>query len=159
MLGLLAGLMHMSRTDGILWAVGGAGWLIYVAGAFRKTENMRIAIFTTLIFILGYGLIMSPWYARNLELFGSLMVPGNSRTLWLTNYNQTFAYPTDSLTFSNWLKVGMAVHLQGWITAVKMNIQNLVAVQGMVILLPLMVSGLWIHRKKAGVIFAITCGH
>lgn len=154
LLGITAGLMHLSRADGILWAAGGGAWLIYVLLRRRKFRKFRIAIISLLIFTLGYSLIMGAWYARNIELFGWLMPPGNNRTLWLTNYNQTFYFPADSLTLRNWLDAGLLVHLQAWWMAFKMNLKNLVAVQGLVIQLPLMTAGLWVNRKNPGLYYA-----
>lgn len=154
LLGILAGLMHLSRADGILWATGGGLWLVFIIWKRKNTSELRIAMMGLGIFIIGYSLIMGAWYARNLDLFGSLMPPGNSRTMWITEYNQTFYYPADQLTLENWLNTSLNIHLNAWWTAFSMNIKNLVAVQGLVILLPLMISGLWANRHKAGIKFA-----
>ncbi|MHB0922929.1 MAG: hypothetical protein ACYC3H_03055 [Bellilinea sp.] len=154
LLGILAGMMHLSRADGILWACAGGVWLIWVVWQHPLNAKLRIAIIGIGIFVLGYALIMGGWYARNLDLFGSIMPPGNNRTLWITDYNQTFSYPADQLTMSKWLEAGMAVHLNAWWSAIQMNLKNLVAVQGAIILFPLMLAGLWVNRSKPAVKFA-----
>jgi hypothetical protein len=81
-LGLLAGLMTLSRTDGLLW-LGLTGLLALwkskgASISFSQFTNsfLRITVFV----ILGFLLIMFPWYARNLSLYGSVMAAGGSRS-------------------------------------------------------------------------------
>src|SRR5574340_488542 len=91
LLGLVTGLMHLSRADGIIFAAGGAAWLIFILLRRRDQSKLRIATIVIGFYVLGYALIMGAWYARNVELFGWLMPPGNNRTLWLTDYHQNFS--------------------------------------------------------------------
>jgi len=97
---------------------------------------------------------MGAWYTRNLDLFGTLMAAGNSRTLWITNYDQTFSYPANQLTFAQWRAAGIELHLQARWDALVMNLKNLVAVQCLVILAPLMIAGLWQYRRLRIIQFA-----
>lgn len=149
--GVLAGLMHLSRTDGILWVVGLGVYLGFVLWRSKDSEKLRIAIIGIAIFAIGYVLIMGAWYVRNLTLFNSLMPPGNSRVLWITDYNQTFYFPADQLTFRNWWAAGFASHLRAWWMAIKMNVGTGIIVQGMVFLLPLIGAGLWRNRQRSAV--------
>lgn len=153
-LGLLVGLLHLSRADGIVWVAGGIAWIIWVSLANEKSPKLRVAIVGVGIFLLVYGLVMGGWYLRNVNLFGTLMAAGNSRTLWITNYDQTFSYPASQLTFANWQAAGIGLHLLARWDALVMNLKNLVAVQGLVILAPLMLAGLWKMRKMVAVQFA-----
>ena len=79
-LGMLAGLLHMTRADGLLWLVGAglAVWIIY--GARRKLspgpwqvryppELLRAGLMIT----VGYILVSMPWYLRNIQEWGSLL--------------------------------------------------------------------------------------
>lgn len=149
-LGLVAAWMHAARADGILW-LGMAG-LVWLAEIIQQIRGGKVSwqgnLGNLLAVGLAYGLVMTAWYARNLQLFGSLLSPGGSRTLWLTDYDQTFLYPVDSLTMTNWLAAGWAAHLQARWTALGMNLKNLLAVQGMVFLLPFMAVGMWRARRS-----------
>ncbi len=106
------------------------------------------------LILLGFFLLMSPWYARNLSTFGSLMAPGGSRALWLTNYNDTFAYPASQLTMQRWLASGWDAILQTRVAALKLNLLNAFAAQGGVFLFPFILVGLWQLRRDARVRFA-----
>lgn len=154
LIGILVGLMHLSRADGIVWVAGGSLWFIWVGIRSQETQKLRVVMVGIWIFLLAYALVMSAWYARNLDLFGTLMAAGNSRTLWITNYDQTFSFPASNLTFANWQAAGLRAHLQSRWDALIMNLKNLVAVQGLVILTPLMIAGLWHKRRLPGIQFA-----
>ncbi len=156
--GLASGLMHLARADGILWLAGVLVWTAYRLVSGRKNaENgwkLRIVMIIGGIFI-GYLLIMAGWYLRNLELFGSLVPPGNSRTLWMTSYNQTYNYDPGGLTFSTWISSGMgAILLSRW-QALKLNLANLLVVQGGIVVLPLTIIGAWHYRRDERIRFMI----
>ena len=144
--GLLAGLLHLTRADGILWLGGGfllAAWRgRLLKGGWRETALLALLCGT------GYLLPMGAWYARNIQEWGSLFPPGNSRTLWLTQYEDTFLFPADLLTAERWLAQGWAAHLQAIWRALTTNLQTLLAVQGQVVLLPFAVLGLWQRRRN-----------
>ncbi|OGN75783.1 MAG: hypothetical protein A2X24_00785 [Chloroflexi bacterium GWB2_54_36] len=154
LLGILVGLMHLTRADGIIWAAGGLFWMVWAAKASQPTQKLRVAIISLTLFIAGYLLVMGAWYARNLELFGTLMPAGNGRTLWITDYNQTFTFPATELTFSAWWSAGLGAHLIARWNALLLNLKNLVAVQGLVISLPLMIAGVWQRKQRRGIQFA-----
>lgn len=97
--------------------------------------------------LLGYLLLIMPWYFRNLRLYNSLMAPGGSRTLWLTNYNDTFLYPASQLTMERWLASGWDAILQARLGALKMNLLNAFAAQGGIFLFPFILMGLWQLRS------------
>jgi hypothetical protein len=155
-LGVLAGLMHLTRADGILWLA--AAICIGVWYLFSAKKSIREYVFNgmgiLLSLSLGYLAIMMPWYLRNLEVFGSIFPPGGSLTLWLIDYDQTFVYPSSELNFQNWLDMGWKYHLHARLDAFWLNIKTLIGVQGLVFLLPLIVSGLWKLRHEKRVILA-----
>lgn len=150
-MGLVAGLMHLSRADGLIWAAGGGLWLIIHHVKASKQVKLRVAMLNIGIFGFGYLLIMGLWYVRNLQLSGSIMPPGNQLALWITHYNQTFSYPASLISRENWLAAGMRDHLKAWRMAFSMNIQNLIVVQWGVILTPLIIAGLWSKRRHSAV--------
>jgi hypothetical protein len=149
-LGLVAGLMNLARSDGLLWLVVGV-----VGLAIKQYQNkekpswsLRITHYALCasIFIAGYALIMAPWIARNLSVFGAPLTPGGSRVLWMTSYNDTFAYPPDRVNMQNWLAAGWQSALDGRWDAFKLNFANTFAVQGGILLFPFILIGLWRSR-------------
>src|SRR3972149_10142789 len=57
LLGILAGLMHLSRADGIIWVAGGIFWLIWVSIHIKNISKLRVAISGVAIFLLAYALV------------------------------------------------------------------------------------------------------
>ncbi|MGC1376226.1 MAG: hypothetical protein WA821_08390 [Anaerolineales bacterium] len=148
-LGLVAGLMNLSRSDGLLWlAVGllGLGIKHLTAPPSRSLRITHYALLA-LIFLLGYALPMAPWIARNLTVFGAPLTPGGSRVLWMTSYNDTFAYPPDRVNLQTWLAAGWQPALSVRWDAFKLNFANTIAVQGGILLLPFILIGIWASRK------------
>ena len=149
LLGLLSGLMTLSRTDGLLWL--GLTFLFAIWKA-RETAStltqftnysLRITLFT----LLGFLLVMSPWYARNFNLYGSIMAPGGSRALWLDNYDQTFSFPASQLTIQSFLSLGWKEILSDRLWALGNNLQSGFAAHGGIILFPFIVFGIFKYRK------------
>jgi hypothetical protein len=147
LLGVLAGFMHLTRADGLLWLL--VTPVIVLVWSRRKQNGVAGAVKMMGLVLVGYSLVMSPWFARNLDLYGGLFPAGGSRALWLTDYNQTYHYPADEITLSSWLSAGWQHHLQSRLHALRMNLQNMLAVQGSVFLLPLILAGLWRMRDLA----------
>ena len=146
LLGLLAGLMHLTRADGLLWLLVA---LIAVTSRQRSAASGQPSpvIRPLSSVLLGYLLIMSPWMLRNLSAFGTLLAPGGLRALWLTDYNQTFAYPASLLTFEHWWASGLTAILQARLWALGINLQRTLAEQGMIFLFPLILLGMWRLRR------------
>ena len=175
LVGLLAGLLNLARSDGLLW-LGLAG-LLTLWKAIASVKNspsrpgntqhalrithyvLRITHYvlrTFAITLLGYILIMAPWYARNISVFGSPMAPGGSRILWLTNYNDTFAFPADKVNLQAWLDTGWKAALDVRLWALRMNLLNAFGAQGGILLFPFILIGIWALRKELRVKLAIT---
>lgn len=155
LLGVLAGLMHLSRADGLLWLLGVLGLAGIQAWRLRKSSGKLAAgAWFALAALAGYALVMSFWFGRNMQMFGSLMPPGGSRTLWLTEYDQTFVYPAELLNPQTWLEGGLGAALRVRLDALWQNLKTWVGVQGGVVLFPLMLAGLWSWRKDRRVQFA-----
>jgi hypothetical protein len=104
--------------------------------------------------LLGFFLLTFFWYFRNFQIFGSPMAPGGSRALWITNYNETFAYPASQLTMQHWLASGWDAILLARLNALKLNLINAFAAQGGIFLFPFILIGLWILRRDVRVRFA-----
>ncbi|HEY2980848.1 MAG TPA: hypothetical protein VGJ22_06680 [Anaerolineales bacterium] len=147
-LGLLAGLMTLARTDGLIWlalTLMLAGWQLLSDRDDPSTRARTAFRFASLV-MLGYLSIMGPWYARNLSAYGSLMSPGGSRTLWLTTYDETFVYPVSKLTMQSWLASGWPAIFKVRLWAFSNNVQTMIAAHAHLILFPFIVAGMWQYR-------------
>ena len=146
--GAFVGLMHLTRADGFVW-LGAVGlWIILEWRRLRPMIGFRHVVEMLSLALLAYLVVMSPWYLRNLGEWANLMPPGGSRTLWLTDYNQTFVYPADTLSMSTWWASGIKDILLVRGSALGLNFKTLVAVQGGVALLPLILIGGWQLRRN-----------
>ena len=146
LLGLLAGLMHLARADGLLWLL-----IAFLAVLFilPKPPHRRILFIISflLLTLAGYLLVMTPWFIRNYAAFGTPLSPGGSKMLWLTTYDQLFGYPACQITFSAWWHSGFEAILRVRAWSLGLNLSNMLSVQGEVFLLPLIGLGLWHLRK------------
>ena len=160
-LGALAGFLHLSRADGLLWL--GVAVLVCVftqdgvagepaAPRSRAAQpRWRVRLARLLACGLGYGLVMSAWLWRNYNVFGAWLAPGGSRALWLTDYDELFIFPASLLTFGRWLGSGWQDILGERAWALGLNLQTSLVVQAEVFLLPLILAGLWKLRTHPAV--------
>jgi hypothetical protein len=158
LMGILAGLMNLARSDGLLWL-----GLVGLLSLWRSLEvnqsiksRFRSFMFFGVLVLIGYSLVMGPWYARNIAIFGSPMAPGGSRILWLTNYNDTFAYPADQVSMSAWLETGWGAALKVRLWAFGMNLMNAFGAQGGILLFPFILIGFWQVRQDIRARLALT---
>jgi len=153
-LGIISGLFHMTRADGLLWLAATIlllGIEIFNEYSIKKKCIERQVIFDFLPFIFliaGYLVVTTPWYMRNLNTFHMIFPPGNSKALWLVDYNQTFVYPASELSFESWLEAGMKTNLTIRVNSLLANLKTVLAVQGEVFLFPFILLGLWELRAK-----------
>ncbi len=167
-LGALAGLLTLARSDGLLW-LGLAGLtMIWKSPLFLPKRKIKYAepeprsilirrlFFSWLFVLFGYVLVMGFWHYRNFTYFDSLLVPGSGRLLWLETYNQTFIYPPDLLTREGFLQAGWRAALQDRISAFQLNFGNAFAAQGEIFLVPFILLGLQQLRINLRARIAIT---
>jgi len=161
-LGALAGLMTLSRSDGLLW-LGLAG--LSVMWKFDNNDDgtknsfkvwLGLIIPAGLLALLGYLLMMGGWHYRSYTLFDSFMAPGGGRLLWLETYNQTFSYPAESITREGFLNAGWGAAVDDRLQALGSNLGNTFAAQGGIFLFPFILIGLWSLRKEFRTRIALT---
>jgi hypothetical protein len=142
-LGLIGGLLHLARAEGAVWLV--VALLAIWMSAPRQTSRRDLGwvVRLWLACLAGYLLVMAPWFARNLAAFGSPLGPAGSRALWIREYDELFSYPAGSLTFRYWWESGLAAIAEGRLWAAGQNLQSAIAVQGVVLLAPLILLGMW----------------
>jgi hypothetical protein len=155
-LGALAGLLHLARADGILWL-----GIVFSAIVLDQFETERFLVrevvrqtFTikfasrALVALVGYLAVMLPWYLRNLKIFGNLMPPGSSRTLWVLSYDELFSFPASLLTSTRWWTAGVGEILLARGEALYLNLQTSLVSMGVLIPGTLAVLGLWRYRHR-----------
>lgn len=140
-LGLLAGLLHMARADGILWLLLALAAVCSQRGALKRWQS-------SFSVIVGYLSMAGLWLIRNCTYFGSPLSPGGGYSLWLLDYDELFIYPASLLTFDRWRQAGAAVILGTRWQALLNNLQTAAVVQGLIFLGPLALLGAWQHRKQ-----------
>jgi hypothetical protein len=140
--------MHLARADGGLWLVLGViWWALFRSGRGTGARNRfwkgaRLDWSALVFLFAGYLLVMGPWMARNLAVTGTPLSPGAGRALWITEYDELYAYPTSELTPGRWLGTGSGL-LAARFEALKGNLLTALAVQGQIFLAPLILAGAW----------------
>ncbi|MBT3188784.1 MAG: hypothetical protein HN736_01940 [Anaerolineae bacterium] len=153
-LGIIAALMHLSRADGAIWLIIAAISLFTLH--VSRSPNSRFPIINSFLPILSsfvflfsaYLLITAPWFFRNFKAFGTILAPGGNQALWLTSYNQIFAYPAGNLSLESWLASGWSAIVDARLWAFKLNLGTILGVQSGMILLPFIILGAWHYRKN-----------
>ena len=133
LIGVIAGLMYMTRADGLMWFGMALIVIIFQSYSVRKVidEGSKFSIWLPFLLCLaGFFILCSPWIFRNLSEFGSVFAPGADRAFWLTDYDDLYTYPASLLTFNRWLNSGIVEILKarGW--ALGLNLVSAFAVQG-----------------------------
>ncbi len=139
-LGLVAGLLHMTRTDGLLWLALGGLAALWLGSAWRWRD--KFVAWGALL--AGYLLVAAPWLLRNWQSFGAWLPPGNSRALWLREYNELYSYPASLLSFAHWRAAGLPTILSAIWGAAKTNLTSAMVVQGFILLWIVALAGVWV---------------
>ena len=143
-LGVFAGFLSLARTDGLLWL---AMALMVVAlrhpASLERKPFLQGILKEGILVLLGFLIVMGPWYWRNITVFNSIVAPGGSRVLWLDNYDQTFIYPPESLNMDYFKSLGWKEILSDRLWALKLNLQSGFAAHGSIILFPFILVGVF----------------
>lgn len=158
--GLLIGLSHLSRADGVLL------WLAFVAvlllAVLRKgrpssedpdpgappSRKAALASFALglLLAVVGYLVVMAPWFWRNWRIIGAPLSSAGTKTIFLRTYADLFSYSAE-LTWRSYLDWGWPAILRSKASA---GVHNLTVLVGALQfhLAPLAVIGLWQLRRR-----------
>jgi hypothetical protein len=146
--GLFAGLAHLSRADGLLLLI--TIILVYLLRlTVAKTSLPRTTyhVLRVILFLLfGYFIVMAPWFIRNWQAIGTPLPASGAQSIWLTNYDDLFSYGRE-LSPQTFFAQGIGPILQGRWWVLTTNLQTVLAVWGMIFLLPLAAAGFWILRQ------------
>ncbi|MBI3974517.1 MAG: hypothetical protein HY332_24835 [Chloroflexi bacterium] len=99
------------------------------------------------IVLAGVALGAAPWLVRNWLTWGSATPPGAGAALWLTEYDELFAYLTPP-TFERWLDAGIAPAAAVRLGALVANL-GILGQPLLYYLVPAAVIGAWCLRRTA----------
>jgi|GEM_PF-502931 len=147
--GLFAGLGHLTRADGLLLIL--TAWAVllfpfdFIRGKFAVLLKQRVMWFG--IVTVFYVVAMSPWFIRNLNEIGTILPVGGTQSIWFTEYNDLFNYPPDASP-DKLFADGLDIFIDSRWVAFTNNLGTFVAVEGLIVLTPLMLIGLWRRRDN-----------
>ncbi len=148
--GVLAALGHLTRADGLLLLI--VGVIVIASVGARRTEGshhvvpLRGVLISLAALALGYLLVMLPYFARNLREIGTPLPLGGTQAIWFAEYNDIFNYPPDSSPATLFAH-GIDAFVSGRVEALVNNFGTFVAVEGLVVMTPLMLVGWWRRRR------------
>ena len=149
--GLAAGCGHLARADGVLLA--GVALVAAAAQAVPALRNRpgtpasgRTWLSSVALVIGGYLLVMGPWFVRNWLAVGTPLAGTGSKTIFLTTYDDLFAYGRP-LTLASYLAWGWGEILKSKGQALLFNLERLWLEDLVIILLPFSALGLWRLRR------------
>jgi len=156
LVGVWAGLAHLTRADGLLLLP-----LVALAPFISPPDNGRRlagpAVRHASLAALGYLLVMTPWFARNLSLIGAPLSPAGTQTLWLTHYDDLFCYRCD-LSLHTYLAWGWGNILCSKLFALWVNLQRFLAEGSLIFLFPFILVGLFRYRRQRAFVMATVYG-
>jgi Dolichyl-phosphate-mannose-protein mannosyltransferase len=156
---LAAGLAHLSRADGlllelvVLFSAAGLSWPITLSSPTARTESRidplkgvsvhrKSKILAVALALAGYLAVTAPWFIRNWQLIGAPLSGAGTATLFLTSYDDVFAYGRP-LTLGSYLAWGWDAILRSKGEALLLNLQRLWVETLLIFLLPFTLLGLW----------------
>ena len=142
--GVCIALAHLARADGPLLLIAILLWLTFYVLRFTP-HALRFTFNGSLPLIAGYLLVMFPWFWRNWQASGAILPAAGAQTIWLAGYDDLFSYGRE-LSARTLLAQGWGPVLQGRWWALTVNLQTVLAVWGMIFLLPLALLGGWKWR-------------
>ncbi|HEY3310471.1 MAG TPA: hypothetical protein VGK00_02420 [Anaerolineales bacterium] len=157
LLGLVAGLLNLSRVDGIIWLVVGVAGLFLLWYHHSPRGGFTALLIPIGLFVVGYALVMGPWMARNISIWGTPLTPAGGNVIWMTRYDETFAWPASRINLQNWLTAGWGSAIDGRWEALKLNFVNTIGAQSAFLLFPFILYGLWTLRKDLRIQLAAFC--
>jgi 4-amino-4-deoxy-L-arabinose transferase-like glycosyltransferase len=148
--GAMVGVATLTRIDGALLAVAPASaWLITMGWGGWRSRGPRPGWATGIGSAAAFGLVVSPWAARNLATFGSILPSTGGSTLWIKSYNEQFSITADT-SLAAYLAQGagpiVSSKVGTWLIITGYSIALLAGIFGI-----LFVAALWIQRRRADV--------
>ncbi len=158
--GIFVGFAHLARADGLLLLIAIISvyllHLIFPVTHFthpldraRDRHASRLisyALRFTILLMLGYLIVMLPWFIRNWQVVGTPLPGSGTQSIWLTTYDDLFSYSRE-LSPQTFFAQGLGPVLWGRWSVFITNFQTVFAVWGMIFLGPLALVGAWHLRR------------
>lgn len=116
LVGACVAFTQLSRSDGIL--LFGTLAAAYVV-AWKRPPLKAVALL-----VLGYALVMSPWWGRNLQVHGALMPGGSFRSVYMRSYFDWYRMP-ESVTAERFLADGWGPVWEAKANVTQINLESL----------------------------------
>lgn len=146
--GVAAGLGHLARADGLLLELVALFAALSLARPGQsKIENRKSTVTAIALVLAGYLAVMTPWFVRNWQAIGAPLSGAGTATLFLTSYDDVFAYGRP-LTLSSYLAWGWGAIVRSKAEALRLNLQRLWVENLLIFLPPLAALGLWRLRRE-----------
>jgi len=158
--GLLIGISHLSRADGVLLWVAFAVVLtaaMLQSGRTSSSDTGTLApdsrpvtltscVQWLFLAVVGYLVVITPWFYRNCRLIGAPLSSAATKTVFLRSYADLFSYSAE-LTWRSYLDWGWSSILRSKASA---GLHNLAVLGGALQfhLAPMAVVGLWQVRRQ-----------
>jgi hypothetical protein len=158
--GAVVGLATLSRNDGILLGLPFA--LAFLLELVRcRPDAVRIGWRAALLCASAFVLITSPWWLRQLAVFGSLTPSGSSgRILWISDYRELYSIEGEPPTLRSFLEQGPAAILASRLAGLGSALTIFAAVPLLFFLAPFTLIGAWLRRRDPAfapwLVYAIT---
>ncbi len=151
--GLMAGLAHLTRADGLLMLL----CVLFCALIPVGGRAARRRLIDALLAAAGYLMVMAPWFVRNMATFGAVLPPGGLNALWLVEYNDLFNYPSN-LSAARYFAAGWETILRVKRDALTGNLGTFVGVHNLAFLTPFTLIGAWRMRRDRRLLPAFLYG-
>jgi hypothetical protein len=149
--GALCALGHLSRADGPLLLL--VAWLVALWPGRGGGASMR----GMLLALIGYLIVMAPWFARNVAALGRPLPTGGLDALFLVEYNDLFLYDTQP-TPQAYFTSSIGTILAGKARALLIALGTFVGVHNLVFLMPFTLVGWWRRWRDATLLPALLYG-
>lgn len=141
--GAAAGFGHLARADGLLLLIVGVVAALWPRRWLRGDSQKSAAFDGAAIplLLVGYLLVMGPWFARNLSETGAILPVGGLDAAWFPSYDALFNYPPGAAP-ADLFADGLGTFLESRWVALSNNAMTFIAVEGLVVMTPLMLLAL-----------------
>ncbi len=140
--GALIGLATLARIDGLFLAIAPAvAWWSRLRSA-RLSVALAFGVASAVIGLV----VLAPWLARNLAVYGAALPSAGGHTLWITSYNEQFSIGHE-VSLSTYLAWGIGPIVGSKLAALAELAGRTVAVTGGVFAL-FFVGGSWMLRHR-----------
>lgn len=143
--GVCTGFGHLTRADGLLLLL--VAWLFIGWYFLANPRQLRAVALSFAAVTLGYLLVMTPWFLRNIDIIGTPLPIGGTQSIWYSEYNDLFKYGVET-TPQDLFADGLSTFFESRWLAFTNNLGTFIAVEGLVTLTPLMLIAEWKRRRE-----------